>query len=453
MDSAPPARPAVGRRVAAILALMALAGALLAVAFALVRGEPWRVLSAIVATGVAVVGLWYAVSRRGPIRIGGAVVAVLCVTIVLVLTLSAPFHGLLLIVSVALVAASAAAARHALHPRSPEPHGSSDLLPGPSRASRAVLLMNPKSGGGKVERFHLEEECRRRGIEPIVLKPGDDLRALAEQAIAGGADVIGMAGGDGSQALVASVAMEHDIAHVVVPAGTRNHFALDLGLDRDDVIGALAAFTDGVERRIDLARVNGRIFVNNASLGLYATIVQSATYREAKLKTAADMLPDMLGPDARPFDLRYLGSDGSPFSTAHLILVSNNPYQLDHLGGIGTRARLDQGTLGIVTLHIADAADAEKLAAMEAIGRIRDFAGWKEWSTPRFEISSDGPVEIGIDGEALRIAPPLCFEALPGALRVRLPMTSGRAPAAEAVPLTQATVMDLARLVAGKAVD
>ena len=100
-----------------------------------------------------------------------------------------------------------------------------------------------------------------------------------------------MAGGDGSQALVASVAARHEIPHVCVPAGTRNHFALDLGLDRNDVVGALDAFGDGVERRIDLASVNGRTFVNNASLGLYAEIVQSPEYRDAKLRTAAAMCP------------------------------------------------------------------------------------------------------------------------------------------------------------------
>src|SRR5262249_36978633 len=144
-----------------------------------------------------------------------------------------------------------------------------------ARPRHPVLIMNLKSGGGKAERFHLEDECRARGIEPIVLRQGDDLRQLAEDAISRGADVIGMAGGDGSQAVVATAAARPGVPLVVIPAGTRNHFALDLGLDRDDVVGALDAFADGVERRIDLAEVNGRVFVNNASLGLYAKIVQS----------------------------------------------------------------------------------------------------------------------------------------------------------------------------------
>jgi diacylglycerol kinase family enzyme len=133
--------------------------------------------------------------------------------------------------------------------------------------------MNPKSGGGKAERFRLAELCRERGIEPIVLGPGGDLLALVEDAVARGADLVGMAGGDGSQALVASVANRHGVPHVVVPADTRNHFALDLGLDRDDVVGALDAYADGVDRAIDLAEVNGRVFVNNASMGVYARVV------------------------------------------------------------------------------------------------------------------------------------------------------------------------------------
>ena len=134
-------------------------------------------------------------------------------------------------------------------------------------AEHGVLIMNLKSGGGKAERFHLADECRKRGIEPVVLQPGDDMLDLARDAIDRGADVIGMAGGDGSQALVASIAAERDVPMVVIPAGTRNHLALDLGIDRDDVVGALDAFGAAVERPMDLGEVNGHVFVNNVSLG------------------------------------------------------------------------------------------------------------------------------------------------------------------------------------------
>ena len=168
-----------------------------------------------------------------------------------------------------------------------------------------VLIVNARSGGGKAVRSDLVTECGARGIEAIPFELGDDLASLATAAIDGGADAIGMAGGDGSQAAVAAVAAEHDIPFVCVPAGTRNHFALDLGIDRRDVVGALDAFHEGDERRIDLGRVNGRLFVNNVAMGLYGNVVQSPQYRDHKVRTVVQMLPDLLGPEAEPFDLRF----------------------------------------------------------------------------------------------------------------------------------------------------
>src|SRR5206468_1795554 len=246
-------------------------------------------------------------------------------------------------------------------------------------ARMGVLIINPNSGGGKAARFNLTEEARKRSIEPLLLGPGDDLSRLAKQAATRGADVIGMAGGDGSQALVAAVAMEEDVAHVCVPAGTRNHFALDLGLDRDDVVGALDAFTDGVERRIDLARVNERVFVNNASLGVYAKVVQSDAYRDAKHDTWTRMLPDLLGPDADPLDLEFTVPSGASCDDAVLVLVSNNPYQLTHLAGAGTRERIDTGTLGVVAARVHSGADVSKLVALELAGRVGRFPGLLSW--------------------------------------------------------------------------
>ena len=446
-------KPAAGRRLAALLAIACLLGALVAVGFAVIRGDAWRLPLVLVAVAAAVVGLWYALSRRGaPSWMGTLVAGAGLLTLVLVI-LTADYRGLPFVVAVALILVSASAARYALGRDAPTRRASSPAGPAAPPAAQPVLIMNPKSGGGKVERFHLVDECVARGIEPIVLERGDDLTQLATDAIARGADVIGMAGGDGSQALVATVASQHGIPHVCVPAGTRNHFALDLGLDRDDVVGALDAFHHGLERRVDLARVNGRVFVNNASMGLYAKIVQSPAYRDAKMKTAADMLPDMIGPDARPFDLRYLGPGGVEYPTAHLLLVSNNPYELNHLGGRGTRARLDLGTLGVVAARIDGPKEAVTFVGLEATGRIRSFGGWLEWDAPRFRVDSAGPIEIGIDGEALLMDPPLVFESLPGALRVRIPTHApGSAPAATAVQLTGSTIGDLILTAAGRGV-
>ena len=160
---------------------------------------------------------------------------------------------------------------------------------------QGVILVNPRSGDGKAARLHLVDEASRRGIEAVQLNRGDDLRALAEAAVDRGADALGMAGGDGSQAVVAAVAAKHGLPFVCIPAGTRNHFALDLGVDRDDPVSALEAFGVAREATIDLAEVNGEVFVNNVSLGVYARIVGSHGYREAKRRTVAEMLPDLCG--------------------------------------------------------------------------------------------------------------------------------------------------------------
>src|SRR5262249_33208975 len=264
----------------------------------------------------------------------------------------------------------------------------------------------------------------------IALTPGDDLRELAEGAVADGADVIGMAGGDGSQALVASVAAEHDVAHVCIPAGTRNHFALDLGLDRDDVVGALDGHGEAIELTIDLAELNGQVFVNNASLGAYAEVVQSDEYRDAKLRTWARMAPDVLTRrDERP--LRYRDGEGTVRSDAVVVLISNNPYELASISGAGTRVRVDRGTLGVAAVHVGSASDAAKSSALEATGQLGRFKGFRQWEPVELEVEADRPVPVGVDGEAMVFQPPLVFRTRPAAVRVRVPPHSpGRSPAA-----------------------
>lgn len=446
------ARPDLARRGCAALALVLLGAAIAALLAGAVRN--WAsILAALGGLVVAVVAAWYAVSRRGAVR---AAALALAAGAAALLGLGLALADIWLpraVLIVACAAASAGLARLALHRGRNAGLAAARHGAVAARPRHPVLIMNPRSGGGKAARFHLADECRARGIEPVVLEPGDDLRQLAEAAIGGGADAIGMAGGDGSQALVAAVAARHGIPHVTVPAGTRNHFALDLGLDRDDVLGALDAFTDGIERRVDLAEVNGRVFVNNASLGLYAAVVQSPEYRDAKLRTAADILPRLLGPDAAPLDLRFTGPGGTEYRTAHLILVSNNPYQLDQIGGRGTRERIDLGTLGVVAARITGPAEAQRFLALEAVGQVRRFPGWMEWQAPRFEVRSAGPVSIGIDGEAVILDPPLRFTVRAGALRVLLPRRRLRlSPAAAALHLvSRSALADLAAIAAGRA--
>jgi diacylglycerol kinase family enzyme len=444
------ARPSLWPRIAAFVALLAPVAMVVVAAVAL-AGD---VLLAVLAVGLVLAcsaAIWFALTRRGPRRAAGCALAALS-GIGLIVVLAANWQGVVVLVALLLLlAVFGLAARYALG-RSGKT-AASDVVGGVmpvGAAGSAVLIINLKSGGGKAEHFDLAALARRRGVEPVVLRPGDDLLELAESAIARGAQVIGMAGGDGSQALVATVAARHDIAHVCVPAGTRNHFALDLGLDRDDVVGALDAFTDGVERRIDLARVNDRVFVNNASLGVYAKVVQSDAYRDAKLETWTDMLPDLLGPDTEPIDLEFTTPDGSRCDDAPLVLVSNNPYRLASLAGAGTRERIDTGRLGVLAARVRSAADVSRLVALELVGQVGRFPGLLSWSTREFEVRSSGPVEVGLDGEALVLDPPLRFASLPGALRVRLPRGVGLPPAARAAALTTDNLGALLRVAGGR---
>jgi diacylglycerol kinase family enzyme len=307
--------------------------------------------------------------------------------------------------------------------------------------------MNPRSGGGKATRFRLPDRCHELGVEPVVLGPGDDLLGLAEGAVARGCDVLGMAGGDGSQALVASVAARHRIPFVVVPAGTRNHFARDLGVGTG-VVGSLSAFVDGVDVPIDLAEVNGRVFVNNASMGVYAELVRSPGYRDAKVRTAVELLPDLVGPSAAHLDLRYRLPSGERATTAQVLLVSNNPYRLPPPRRGAGRPRLDGGTLGVVSVRVPGPVEADLLATLDAAGQNERFPGWQEWTTTELDIDSGQPVALGVDGEALTLDAPLHFATRPHALVVRVPRRTTwparRLPAGGSPPSPFATLVGLA---------
>jgi diacylglycerol kinase family enzyme len=419
------------RRIAAIGALLLGLGGLALGVVVAVQEFP-RGLIALAFVAVAACGAWYGVLRRGPVRVAGFCVGVLGVGAAVVLLLSDRLLEQLVVV--AALALSCACARAAFGLRA--------HLPQARAPRRAILVFNPKSGGGKAERFSVADEARERGIEPIEFGPPWDLEGLVREAVAGGADALAMAGGDGSQAVVAAIAAELDLPYACVPAGTRNHFALDLGVDRDDVVGALDAFVDGGERRVDLAEVNGRVFVNNVSLGLYADAVQRTGYRDAKMRTLLDTVPDVLGPGGTGLDLQWMGPGGHEHHSGAAVLVSNNRYRLGHAVGSGTRPRIDDGLLGITVVSAPTGRGAR--------GR-RPQEPWREWTAPAFEVDSDHPVPAGIDGEAVKLEPPLRFHIRPGVLRVRIARRHpGASPSAMLPDSLAQSVRALARIAAGR---
>ncbi len=402
-------------RLAATLALGLALLTVAAASYSTIANFPRGLILAVLLIGAAASG-WYGLIRRGAARIAGlGCTALLVLACVLIVILDGGVPEAIVIGAAALATVTAAKAAVAIHVP----------LADSQPPMRPVIFYNPKSGGGKAERFKLADEARARGIEPIELRLGTDLGELVRDAVARGADGLAMAGGDGSQAIVAAIASEHGLPYACIPAGTRNHFALDLGVDRDDVVGALDAFVDGGERRVDLAEVNGRVFVNNVSLGLYAEAVQREGYREAKLKTILDTLPDVLGPEGEGLDLRWTGPGGHEHSSGAAILISNNRYRLGKAVGSGTRPRIDDGLLGI-TVAGASTGRGER--------RRLPQRPWREWSAPEFEVHADGPIAAGIDGEATVLTPPLCFRIRPAVLRVRVARRHPGASPSAAIP-------------------
>ena len=222
---------------------------------------------------------------------------------------------------------------------------------------RPVLFVNPRSGGGKAARARgCRAGARKRESRRSSSPPARTWRRWPMRPWRAGADALGMAGGDGSLAVVAAAAAAHGIPFVCVPAGTRNHFALDVGVDRHDVTGALDAFTDGVERQIDMAEVNGRTFLNNVSLGIYGEAVRSPSYRNAKMRTLLQTAAEVRGPSAEAPGLRLVDDLGREHRDLAVVLVSNNPYALDRPLVRGTRPALDTGQLGILALDAPGAA-------------------------------------------------------------------------------------------------
>jgi hypothetical protein len=361
---------------------------------------------------VALAAAWLGLLRRGLRRVLAAVAAALLIGLALGTTVGGE-NGVALALAVLAFLAAVAGARLALRP--------ARSLPRAEPPGHPVLFVNPWSGDGRAAEVGLVGEARRRGIETVELGAGEDLAGLVRAAVGRGADGLAMAGGDGSQALVAAIAAEHDLPYACIPSGTRNHFALDLGVDREDVIGALDAFVDGGERYVDLGEVNGKVFVNNVSLGVYANAVGQEAYRGAKLRTLLDTLTDTLGPDAEATELRWVDPEGVDQRSTALVLVSNNAYLLGPTLGSGTRPRLDAGVLGIVDFH------------PPTPGPGAQTARWRELTAPGLEVEADAPVPLGIDGEAVTLEPPLRFRIRPRALRVRIAQGHpGASPSADA---------------------
>ncbi|SOD74897.1 diacylglycerol kinase family enzyme [Jatrophihabitans sp. GAS493] len=375
---------------------------------------------AVVGVVVFLAAAWWFLSNRSLIRWVAAFLAIAAPVVVIAVYISRnlllPALGVIVLLLIAGGLGRAALSRASSGSRMPE-----RLTPPPKRP---YFIMNPRSGGGKVTKFQLDKKAAALGANVALIDgPGQvDVAAMARAAVAAGADLLGVAGGDGTQALVAAIAAEHDIPFLVLSAGTRNHFALDLGLDRERPESGLAALTDGVEVTLDLGLVGGRTFVNNASFGAYAAIVESPAYRADKRGTTLKMLPDLLSGDSGPRLTARIGDDTIDAPTA--LLISNNPYEMSDPAGLGRRARIDGGKLGVIAVSVHSAAQAAALV------RVRSGRTLQRFDAIEVVVESDAAeIPVGVDGESLMLPTPVRCQIWPAALRVRVPRERLAAPA------------------------
>lgn len=279
----------------------------------------------------------------------------------------------------------------------------------PASTRSPALIVNRWSGDGKAERFGLADAAERAGIRVIMLERGDDITQLAADAIDAGADAIGAAGGDGSLGLVAGVAIERDVPFFCIPVGTRNHFALDLGLDRDNPLTALDAIRDGEEILIDHCLAGDRTFLNNVSFGVYAEAVHRDEYRQHKEQTIAQVLREMRAGETSGTAVRFEGPAGGRAERTAMTIVSNNPYVFSGAPDFGRRLRLDTGGLGVSSLAEGTDVHGTKRVAT------------RDWVAERLVLESDGPILAGLDGEAVVLESPLELVIKPRGLRVLVP--------------------------------
>ncbi|MEV6104257.1 diacylglycerol kinase family protein [Streptomyces sp. NPDC051940] len=395
-------------------ARLAIGAALAAVVLPLaVAGFKSLALFAVGLSGLAIgaAGAWWALSHRGPIRVLAVALAAAAQAAVIGIFVAVGLFWLVLVMLVLGAVVCFAGLAALAEGSGPAP---AEYRAPPPR--HPFLIMNPRSGGGKVGRFALKEKAETLGAKVMLLDPEhpQDVAELARDAVESGADLLGVAGGDGTQALVAGVAADHDIPFLVISAGTRNHFALDLGLDREDPSTCLDALTDGVELRVDLGRIAERTFVNNVSFGAYAQVVQSPDYRDGKIRTILRTLPDVLTHHAGP--RLTLHGAAATIDAPQAVLVSNNPYRPGDRAGLGRRQRLDTGVLGVVSINVDNAVQAAELL------RGTRSSGLTSLTAREVTVDADQPeVGVGVDGEALSFPTPVRCVIVPRALRVRVP--------------------------------
>ena len=286
--------------------------------------------------------------------------------------------------------------------------------------------MNRGAGGADDPEERIVALFKARGQEARVVHPkeGEDICAVAREATEGSDDIIVAAGGDGTISAVAAAVCGTDKVLGVLPVGTLNHFAKDLGIPLD-LESAVQTIADGERTEVDVGEVNGRVFINNSSLGLYPQIVSRREAQQHRLdrgKWLAFFWATIQALRRFPFlDLRVEFEGQQILRRTAFLFVGNNEYQIAGFS-LGSRACVNAGKLGLYLTHGTGRLGLFRLAFHALFGRVEEAEDFDVFCVSEARIETrKRRLLVALDGEVERMETPLHYRIRPGALRVVVP--------------------------------
>ena len=296
------------------------------------------------------------------------------------------------------------------------------------KSGRIPVILNATAGTGHDAETHkeLHELFGRHGMVPDIhtAREGSEIEAQVRKAMDSAPPMIVVAGGDGTVSAVASILRGTPITLGILPEGTLNHFARDLGIpaERERAIEVLAT---GAPVAVDVGEVNGRPFINNASLGLYPDIVRDRTRQQRRLGRGKywAMFWAIFGVLGRsPFMRLRLELDGDPLHClAPFVFIGNNQYVMEGFS-IGTRSSVRDGRLSVYTTQRHGRAGLLRLALRALFGRLAQAKDFLSTDARRVRVESTRRrILVATDGEVTAMETPLEFNVRPASLRVMLP--------------------------------
>lgn len=299
------------------------------------------------------------------------------------------------------------------------------LADAPAAVREIPVLLNPGAGNGEAAET-LQDAFREAGIaiRLRVRRPGEDIAELARLALRERPALLAAAGGDGTLSSVASVLCGSDTALGVLPMGTLNHFAKDLGVPLE-LEEAARVIARGRRRLVDVGEVNGKSFLNNASLGLYPDMVRERTRQQRRLgrsKLSAMLWATLATLNRLPLLTLRLELDGQTQDCrAPFVFVGNNDYTMEGFD-IGTRERLDAGHLCVYTTRECGRSGLVRLALHALFGRLKQAQDFSVTPTRHLRVETPRRgLRVATDGEVGLMETPLEFRIRPRALQVIVP--------------------------------